>query len=407
MMTAPRSLDVVYLPLGAAAMGGAERSLLDLAGEMVRRGKRVLILAEEALRSTPFPAIAADRGIDVEWVDWAPEKSRARNFLAAIRVFRRLQVRLIHFNVAWRRGMWTVPLAARLVSRATLLGSMRAMAGPRELVPRRRHFGFVPGMQLWLLPDLLIGRVWAGTLDVTVSINAHDYPERMIAEYGFRPDRLRVIYNGVRLPEQLPSIDDIARLRASLGLDSDDFFVCYSGRVSREKGIHLVVDALANLPAHYKLILVGDGPQTDELAEQAARLGIAGRLVFTGFTEDPYRIMAAADVLVVPSTWYEAFGRVVVEAMSYGVPVIASRTGGMAELFTDHQEGLYVPVGDVQAIERALRFMGEHGEGRKAMGRLGRSLVATKYSLARVAQDYAALYDELTGPLQRETVSHS
>ena len=143
------SFDLVFLPLGAAAFGGAERSLLDLAGRMRARGHRVLILAEEALRSTPFAALASERDVELRWVGWAPERGYISNLRAAIQTFLLLRARVIHFNISWRQRMWIIPLVARVLCRARLIGSMRAMPEPAENTPRRRYlFGLVPGLQL-------------------------------------------------------------------------------------------------------------------------------------------------------------------------------------------------------------------------------------------------------------------
>ncbi len=109
--------DLVYLPLGSAGFGGAERSLLDLAGRMAARGKRVLLLAEPALHSTPFAAEATARGLSVRWVDWAPERSLLGKLRVAWPVLRTLNARLLHFNISWRRGMWLIPLLARTITR--------------------------------------------------------------------------------------------------------------------------------------------------------------------------------------------------------------------------------------------------------------------------------------------------
>jgi glycosyltransferase involved in cell wall biosynthesis len=354
--TAQTVHDLIYLPLGAAAFGGAERSLLDLAGAMVAREKRVLVLAEEPLRHTPFPTLAAERGIDLEWVAWRPERSLLHNVAEAVRVFRRRSAKVVHFNIAWRSGMWVIPICARLVSRAKLVGTMRAMPDPHEVVPRRRHFGIVPGVQLWRLPDLLSGYAWARALHLTVSVNARDYPKRLVRHYGFSANKMRVIYNGVAVPRSASEPENRSKWRGALGALPGELLVCFSGRVSQEKGLDKLIESLARLPATYKLVVVGSGPDEDAAKTLVRRLGLDARVVFAGFQQDPYSIMAAADVVCTPSLWQEAFGRVVAEAMSLGVPVVASSVGGMSELFNHGIEGLYVPPGCIGKLRNTHRF---------------------------------------------------
>ncbi len=388
--------DLVYLPLGSAGFGGAERSLLDLAGRMAAQGQRVLLLAEPALRQTPFAAEAAARSLSVRWVDWAPERALLSKLRVAWPVLRTLDARLLHFNISWRRGMWLIPLLARLASRARLIGSMRAMPDPAELIPRRQWLGGrLRAPQLWRLPDLLVGRIWARCLHLTVSVNRDDYPPRLIAEYGFSATRLRVIYNGISVPEQLPTPAERQSTRAHFGFSDRHCVVCYFGRLSSEKGVQHLLDALATLPGEVVAVLIGDGPQRPELEAQVTRLGLEARVRFAGFIAHPEPIVAAFDLVAVPSIWYEAFGRTVVEALAMQVPVVASRIGGMAELFEDGVHGHYVPAGDRDALAAAIAALATDPAVRQAMGRAGRAWVQERYAMERVAAEYARLYRAL------------
>jgi glycosyltransferase involved in cell wall biosynthesis len=387
--------DIVYLPLGAAAFGGAERSLLELAEAMRGCGKRVAIFAEDALRRTAFADSAAKAGIDVHWMRWAPEHGALHNFAAAFSAFRRFPARVIHFNMSWRRNMWAVPLAARVATSAQLVGSMRAMPDPHNLVPRRRYLGFIPGLQLWHVPERIAGKVWSMLLDVTVSINAIDFPTRLARDFGFDRRRIKVIPNGIRVRREVADADARARRRSALGVQPDEVAVCYAGRLSAEKGVDDLLRAMAQVPARYKAVIAGDGPEEASLQALAQELGIAGRTFFIGFTADVEGAMAACDIIAVPSTCYEAFGRSVVEAMNEGVPVVASRIGGMAEVFTDGVEGLYFEPRSVVQLAERLRSLGDTAALRLTMGNAARRRVAADYSIERVIQQHGELYAEL------------
>jgi len=387
--------DIVYLPLGAAAFGGAERSLLELAEAMKGCGKRVIVFAEEALKRTSFADAAAKAGIDVQWVDWAPERSAAHNFLAALSTFRRFPARVIHFNMSWRRNMWAVPLAARVATSAQLIGTMRAMPDPHDLVPRRRYFGFVPGLQLWHVPERIAGKVWSMLLDLTVSINAIDFPTRLARDFGFDRRRIKVIPNGIRVRRELCDGETRARKRAALGVQPDDIAVCYAGRLSSEKGVDDLLRAMAALPSRYKAVIAGDGPEEANLRTLAQELGVAARTFFIGFTEDVDEAMAACDVVAVPSTCYEAFGRSVVEGMNEGVPVVASRIGGLAEVFADGIEGFYFEPRSITQLAGRIHALGDAATLRQSMGNAARRRVAADYSIERVIQQHVDLYAHL------------
>jgi glycosyltransferase involved in cell wall biosynthesis len=390
-----KEYDIIYFPLGAAAFGGAERSLLDLSEEIAKRGRKVLIVAEMALRGTSFPAEAARRGIDLEWVKWSPDRSLWLNLRSAAGFLRACNGAILHFNISWRRYMWMLPLLARLLTRSRVIGSMRAMPDPHQLIPRRWYFGFIPGLRLWHLPETVVGRVWARTLHVTVSVNARDFPPRLIAHYGFSPDRLKVIYNGIQTSSTILNSSLKKKTRDELAVFEDDLLICFVGRLSPEKGVMHLLKALADLPPKFKLVLVGDGPQRPALEAFAAEARIKNRVKFLGSWDNPEDIMSSSDIVVVPSTWYEAFGRVVIEAMNHGVAVIASRIGGMAELFDDGVEGVYVQPADPSELALALRTMEQDRQRLRAMGASGRALVGQRYSITRVVQQYADLYEEL------------
>ena len=390
--------DIVYVPLGAAAFGGAERSILELASAQQAAGKRVLVCYEPALEATDFMAQARAMQLPLQRLDWAPEQTWWAVARSAYRFFRSVKAPLIHFNISWRQRMWLIPLLARLCTRARLVGTMRAMPEPYDRIPRGRLLGVIPSPRLWMLPDLLVGRVWARTLHATVSVNRDDYPPRLKREFAFPAARLSVIYNGVRIPEKAPSEAQRRAARQALGCRDTDFIVAYVGRVSPEKGLRYALDALAACPDRVHLIVAGEGPEVSALKERAKASGLDQRVRFLGYVAQPFEVFTAADVTVVPSLWNEAFGRVVVEAMACGSAVVATAVGGMRELFEDGREGVFVPKEDAPAIAAALNMLASDPIRLHAIQQAGRSLAEQRYATSRVAAENSALYARLLGP---------
>jgi glycosyltransferase involved in cell wall biosynthesis len=288
-------------------------------------------------------------------------------------------------------------LFARLLTRARLIGSMRAMPDPHQLVPRRRYLGFIPGLQLWHLPEWIVGWMWGRILHRTVTVNARDFSARLIRHYGYRAERISVIYNGIDVNAPRVSAEGAGAHRRQNGIADNDFLVALVGRLSEEKGAHLLLEAIAPLQPRVRVVLVGDGPQRAELETLTDRLGLRPRVLFAGYTPRPETWMAAADVVAVPSTWYEAFGRVVVEAMNQGTAVVASRIGGMAELFDDGAHGRYVEAGSVEGLRAALRELAGQPALVQRMGEQARRLMRERYSLERVEAEYAEAYRLLAG----------
>ncbi|MFO1362581.1 MAG: glycosyltransferase [Burkholderiales bacterium] len=162
-------------------------------------------------------------------------------------------------------------------------------------------------------------------LDVTVSINANDFdvsPQTSVS----RRRRFVSSTRGIAAPENLPTEEQRRSSRASLNISDGDLLIV-AGRLSREKGVHVLIRSLARLPKMLQLAIVGDGPQRSELEALTRELGLADRVRFLGFLRKPPAMSSVARTLRLFHPLVQAFGRVVVEAMSLGAPVVASRDG--------------------------------------------------------------------------------
>ena len=194
-----------------------------------------------------------------------------------------------------------------------------------------------------------------------------------------------------------PEIFNPARRPAGRG-----FIVGYAGgRLVEEKGVDLLLDALAGLEGMWRAYVLGGGPARQSLQSQAQRLGLANRISFdtqipSGQMPDYYRQL---DALVLPSrtrpNWKEQFGRVLVEAMACGVPVIGSDSGEIPHVIGD--TGLIFPEGDVDILRAHLsRLMGDPGL-RADLARRGRERVLARFTQAQVAAQTYQVYRSMLG----------
>lgn len=174
------------------------------------------------------------------------------------------------------------------------------------------------------------------------------------------------------------------------------FVVGYLGRLLPQKGVLDLVEALAALPGHVSLRLIGDGALRPRILARAAELGVAARLelrpaVATTAVPDELRQI---DALALPSrttrSWKEQFGRVLVEAMGCGVPVVGSSSGEIPHVIG--AAGLVFPEGDVRALAGALRRLLDSPELRAELGRRGRARVLEHYTQAALARRYHEIY---------------
>lgn len=156
-----------------------------------------------------------------------------------------------------------------------------------------------------------------------------------------------VIYNGVNCSPAEGRIDS-ARLAAQIGIHGARPLVVAVGRLAPVKGYDLLLRAWQGVDA--ELLLVGDGPERDNLANQAEESGVSDRVHFLGFRADAVDIIAAADLVVI-SSHREGFPLVLVEALQRGVPVVSTAVSGVREILPAE---MLVPVGDVAALGRRI-----------------------------------------------------
>jgi glycosyltransferase involved in cell wall biosynthesis len=187
----------------------------------------------------------------------------------------------------------------------------------------------------------------------------------LVEQEGFPAARLHVVPNGVATagPLAAPGVGgpaDGSALRQGLGIPPSAPVVACVGRLYPRKGQRRLVAAFRTVARHHpdaRLVLAGDGPDREALAADITAYSLGDRVHLLGEVADPGPVLAAADLLAVPSD-YEGFGLVVVEAMLAGVPVVASAAGGPCDLIEDGVSGRLVPVTsdgvEVEALAAAV-----------------------------------------------------
>jgi glycosyltransferase involved in cell wall biosynthesis len=211
-----------------------------------------------------------------------------------------------------------------------------------------------------------------------------------------RAEQYVAVPSGVPTAELRAAAPPRGEARARLGLDPDAFIVVGLGRLVPIKGFDLLARALPALVAQIpsaRVLLVGDGAERRHLGAIAASMGVAERLRMTGETTDVASYLAAADVVAVPSR-NEGMGRVIVEAMALGLPVVATAVGGIPDVVTDGECGRLVEPEDVDALAAALIELGRDPALRR---KLGEAAVrrAEAFSTAVASEKLLAVYATL------------
>lgn len=209
---------------------------------------------------------------------------------------------------------------------------------------------------------------------------------------GFAAEKLVVIHNGIdvdRWKNAEPA--DLTRF----GVPAGRRLIAYVGRLDRQKGLTEffgVLNSFFKLAPDHDLLLVGDGPEADRLKSLAQSLQIADRVQFTGWQADVPALVAAGDLLVLPSLW-EGLPNAVLEAMAAGKPVVATRTEGVTELLGAAAESQTVAIADVDRLPGKIAELLANPNFAAELGRQNQQRAEEEFSLTAMVSRYAALHE--------------
>ena len=348
-------------------VGGVERGVLDLAKGLVARGHRVSVV------SAGGPLVARLTELGARHYQLPVHEKSLRSMWACvpavIRLIRETQVDLVH-------------------ARSRVPGWIGYAAARRSQRP------FVTTAHGFYAPHLG-SRVMAwGRVVIAPSRALGDY---LVQQLRVPKHRLRIIPRGVDLSE--------FTFQPPPEAHDGPWRIGVIGRLSPIKGQETAIRACAQLirsKLPVTLCLAGDAPETPlraRLSTLAASLGIEGQVEWLGLREDVPALIASMDLMAVPSTYPESFGRGVAEAQAVGRPVVASNVGALAELIEDGDAGLLVPPRDPRALAQALeRFIGDPALRARCVAN-GRRRIEADGGVDRMVESTLAAYDEcLTRP---------
>ena len=214
--------------------------------------------------------------------------------------------------------------------------------------------------------------------------------------FGLPPDKLVMVPNGVNFEAyaRKPN-EDMSQFRSRFALPQEKI-VLFVGRLVHEKGAHVLVSAVPKVldKIDAKFIFVGNGYMRDQLSDLARHLGIAHKVMFTGFVDDEtlQKLQKCADVSVVPSL-FEPFGIVALEAMAAGSPVVVSDAGGLPEIVNHEADGIKVYAGNPDSLAWGItRVLTDEGLANRLRANARRK-VQEKYSWDMIAQQTKNVYE--------------
>ena len=247
--------------------------------------------------------------------------------------------------------------------------------------------------------------LWKGKTELAIDRRLARVTDRVVGnsnavvafyrEAGAPADRLAMIPSGIG-DEEPPEVDPAA-VRAEFGWRAEAPVILFAGRLAEQKGVDdllAALDLLHHVRPEVRTWIVGDGPLRSRLEETASAFRLENHVRFLGHRDDVPRLLAAADLLVLPSR-YEGLPNVVLEAMRFRKPVVATAAPGTTEIVQDNKTGLLVPIHNPPALTQALRRVLDDPNLAQRLGNGGRALVETEFRADTMVNRFAELYEQI------------
>lgn len=360
------SLSVLQVATGFPSWGGTELHILNLSDQLRLRGYDVTIacrpgrwVEEQAMQMgiKTVPIRVMRQG---DWQDFG----KLRRYL------RENKTDVMHAH--WSLDMVVPGFAARMED------------VPVRILTRHMPYPFKSPLGTFLYSRILFTRM------VTVSNSVRE----TLLKCGVPPEKVQVIHHGTDIEAFAKTTIERKVTRQELGIPEDCVAVGIVGRIAPEKGHAVLLDALSKLGDRYplRLVIVGSGPDEAVMKQKIQTLGLTGKVVFTGFRDDVNNVIAALDIVTVPSTWNEPCSAVIQQGMALSKPVIGTLTGGSPEMILDGETGLLVPPSDSAALAGAVETLARDAFLRRRLGTAGRERVESHFSLQIMTDKIEALY---------------
>lgn len=253
---------------------------------------------------------------------------------------------------------------------------------------------FTPAPQKWVY--------WIIERGLDLITDCYISPSQYMIDYGVKnhiisKDKANVIYNS--LPLKTPGIERLSQrkdVRASMELSEDETLFLFCGRLEKQKGVDVLLDAIAKIDNRvpFKVALCGEGDLRRELNEQADRLGIQHRLHWLGWQSDVSQFYASADIYIMPSRW-ESFGLVFLEAMNYEMPILSTKTQAIPEVVADKVCGLLSDNGNSDQLAKNMLLFINDSKLSLEMGKEGKKRLNNLFTFQAFIQSHMIIYAKM------------
>lgn len=351
------------------AFGGTEEAAVHLMASLDRSRWEPVLLHHQQPGIARLVESAAHLGVRAIAVPPIARRGQLAGILRLRRALRIERPAIFHAHLSW-------PFACKHGVRAAWLAGVPAIVGTAQLYLDAQGARRPP----------LVLRLYDRIIAVSEEVKA-----RYANDLSVPARTLAVVHNAIRVASAGRSADP--SVRAGLIRGRPDYVVLTPARLHPQKGHTYLLAAAAQIP-DVTFVLAGDGPLRADLEAQARQLGVADRCVFLGYRSDIPALLAAADLVVLPSL-YEGLPVSILEAMAAERPIVATAIGGTDEAVIAERTGLLVPPRDTGALVSAIRRLRAEPALARRLAVAGRERVEREFSSGIMATRVMRIYDEV------------
>jgi len=375
--------------------GSAETSLQTVS--LLNRKKYEVFLAhglslESNMSDSEKEVLARDlclakiKGVDVIPIPSLVRRLSLKNdlfaFISIYRLIKRIKPHIVHTHT----------------SKAGMLGRLAACLARVPIIIHTPHGHVFHSYYGYMMTKIIVfaERILSLMTDKITALTDRERDEHL--EQGVASiEKYVIIHSGVRLQQIMNTRIDVERGKKEFNIPQNSNVIGVVGRLVPVKGHTYLVSAAKRIIEEFDntvFLFVGDGYLESRLERQAESLGVRKNIIFTGWREDVVAVLDLFDLLVLPSL-NEGMGKVLIEGMALGKPIVASSVGGIIDLVKNGDNGILVPPGDSEALEEAILRLIRNKKLAQKLGKNGKAKVYPEYDTRVMVRQIEDLYDSL------------
>mgnify|MGYP000132646352 CR=1 FL=1 len=357
---------------GAIDFGGSVKSLLMLLKHLDKSKYLPIVVC---LYDVPYLNKLKDTGVEVRVLKGAGTLlfTRLSHILQLMRLIKKLDISLLHLN----NGIYYPAVIAACLCRVPCVSHFRSL--PYNIFTEKPTIPFL---------TLLFGKFSSHNIAISEAV------KNRYVELGFKKEKISVIPDGI----EIDAIRKNASIpRPAMYKTNGAFIIGSVCRLSEEKGLNYLIDAIPIILKeikNIKCVLVGDGPLMKQLKTQVNNLGLSETVIFAGHQDNPYPILSEFDIFVLPSL-REGLPISIMEAMALGMPVVASKVGGVSELVSNMINGILVSSGDIEQIANSVISLYKDSNLRRQLAHSAYIKAKESFAFQKTIQHVELKYAEL------------